>query len=144
MTTSAATGVVADTNVIAYLLSNKDSDAQLAERYRPHLENRPVAISFQTEGELRVAQEVQEWDHRRFESLLSGLEVIPWSEALLACYVRVRSASIRRHERGQGPKIDAADGWVAAAALLLDCPLVTHDRSLSRSPLIETITELGE
>ena len=142
MTTTAEIGVVADTNVITYLLSSKETDAQLAERYRPHLEDRAVAISFQTEGELRVAQEVQEWDRARFERLMSGLEVVPWSDDLLACYVRVRSASIRRQIRGQGLKIDAADGWVAAAALFLDCPLVTHDRVLSKSPLIETITEL--
>ncbi|MCY3569492.1 MAG: hypothetical protein OXH38_12745, partial [Chloroflexi bacterium] len=115
-----------------------------AEQYRPHLEDRPVAICFQTVVELRVGRETQDWDHARFEYLLSSYEIIHWSEELEACHVRVRAASIRRHRRNQGPRIDAADGWVAAGALLLGVPLVTHDKSLSKSPLIEVVTELEE
>ena len=142
MIAPAETGVVVDTNIITYILSNRPADVRLAERYRPHLEGRLIAISFQTEAELLVARERQQWDREAFQRLLSPYQVVPWSEQLRACYVRVRAAALIRNQRGQGPKLDAADGWVVAAALMLDQPLVTHDEKLSRSPLIEVITEL--
>lgn len=135
-------GVVVDTNVVSFLVSNQPRDVIIAERYRPHLEHRTVAISFQTDAELRVGIETQDWDRQQLMSILARFEVVPWSERLLDCYVRIRSASVERRRRTGEKRIDAADGWVAAAALLLGRPLVTHDDALSRSPIIETVTEL--
>ncbi len=134
--------VVADTNVVSYLISTKPEVVSLAHRYLPHLNGRPVAISFQTRAELLVGMETQGWNHRRFSDLIGRFEVIPWSERLLDCYVRIRSASVERRRRTGEKRITAADAWIAATALLLERPLVTHDGALSRSPLIETITEL--
>ena len=143
MTTASALTVVVDTNILIHRLSNKPSDQALVDRYRPHIDGRAVSISFQTQGELLVGREMQNWDPQRFDSLMRTFTVVEWSERLLACYVRIRAAAIDRWNRGEGPKIDAADGWIAAAALLLGRPLVTHDERLSKCPLIETITELA-
>ncbi len=143
MTTRQYDGVVVDTNVLSYIYSPEPFGMELAERYRPHIEDCPVAISFQTEGELRVALATQNLDSHRFYTLIAEVEIVDWSHDLLDCYVRIRAAAIDRWNRGGGPKIDAADGWVAAAALLLGRPLVTHDERLSKCPLIETITELA-
>ncbi len=146
MTTDRYAGVVVDTNVLSYVLSPEPHGMRLAERYRPRLEGRAVAISFQTEGELRVSLATQHLDVRQFNALIADIEVIEWSSELLDCYVQARAASIERQRAGEGRKIDAADGWVAATALLLDRPLVTHDLKLSTSlsgyPLIKVITEL--
>ena len=70
--------------------------------------------------------------------------MVPLSDDLRSCYVAVRAAAIDRNKRKQGPLLGPADGWIAVAALMLDCPLVTHDRKLSQSPLIVAITERGE
>lgn len=137
-------GVVADTQVIIYLLSGDLAHAELAEQYRPHLQNRPIAISFQTHAELLVAQEVQQWERIRFLTLISELEVVPWSPELLNYYVRARAAAYEAWKSGTARKIDAADGWVAATALAMNRPLVTHDDKLSKSPLNQIITELRE
>ncbi len=142
MTSTSAPGVVVDTNIVVPLLSSKPSDQALARRYHTHLEDRVAAISFQTQGELLVGRERQNWDGRKFDSLLSRFGVVEWSEELLACYVKIRTESLDRRDRREGPKIDAADGWIAATALLLGCPLVTHDEALSKCPLIEVISEL--
>ena len=60
----------------------------------------------------------------------------------VAATSRCVSEAIRRNRRNEGPLLGPADGWIAAAALMLDCPLVTHDRRLAQSPLITAITEL--
>ena len=135
-------GVVADTSVVSFSLSDRPKDSLIADRYRQHLEDRPVAISFQTDAELLLGAETQGWDLQRYSSLVADFEIVGWSIRLLGCYVRIRSAAIDRRRRTGEKRIDAADGWVAASALLLERPLVTHDGALSRSPLIETITEL--
>ena len=144
MTLDPDAGVVADTQVIIYLLSGDSAHATLAEQYRPHLQDRPIAVSFQTHAELLVAQEVQQWERIKFLTLISELEVIPWSPELLSHYVRIRAAAYEAWKLGTARKIDAADGWIAATALALNRPLVTHDDKLSKSPLNEIITELRE
>ena len=136
--------VVPDTNIVVSLLSNKPDEVARAELYRPHLEDRALAISFQTEAELQVQREAQQWDEAILARHLTDYEIVPISNELRECYIAIRSAAIRRNNRGEGPLVSPADGWIAAAALLLQCPLVTHDRRLAQSPLIEVITELPD
>jgi len=135
---------VIDTNIIVSLLSNRPDELERAELYRRHLEGRALAIAFQTEAELRVQRAAQGWNSDKLAAQLSNYEVVPLSDDLLDCYVAVRAAAIGRNRQGRGgPLLGPADGWIAAAALMLDCPLVTHDRKLSQSPLITAITELA-
>ena len=142
MTFGAQVDVVPDTSVIVSLLSNDHTEIALAELYRPHLEGRALAISFQTEAELLVLRETQGWDEAKLMAHLNRYEIVPFSDELRECYVAIRSEAIRMHEQGTGTLVHPADAWIAAAALMLDCPLVTHDRRLAESPLIEVITEL--
>lgn len=37
-------------------------------------------------------------------------------------------ASLRAHRRTSGREIETADAWIAATALWLECPVVTHNR----------------
>ncbi len=135
---------VIDTNIIVSLLSNQPDEVRRAELYCPHLEGIAFAIAFQTEAELLVQSVAQGWDSAKVAAQLSSYEVVPLSDDLRSCYVPVRAAAIDRNKRKQGPLLAPADGWIATAALMLECPLVTHDRKLAQCPLIAAITERGE
>ena len=39
-----------------------------------------------------------------------------------------RFAQLRSHRRSIGREIETADAWIAATALWLECPVVTHNR----------------
>ena len=93
---------------------------------------------------MQVQREVQQWDETILVRHLTDYEIVPISDELRECYIAIRSEAIRRNNRGEGPLVSPADGWVAAAALMLQCPLVTHDRRLAQSPLIKVITELPD
>ena len=142
MTFGAHVDVVPDTSIVISLLSNRPEEVARAELYRRHLEGKAAAISFQTEAELQVQRETQRWDEAKLMNHLSNYEIVPFSDELRACYIAIRSEAVRRNRRNEGPLVSPADGWIAATALMLDCPLVTHDRRLAESPLIEVITEL--
>ena len=142
MTLGALVDVVADTSVLVPVFTDRADQRHLANRYRPHLENKAVAISFQTVAELRVQAAAGTLNPTQMRSAVARFEIVPWSEELQECYIRIRAAAIARNQNDTGSLVSPADGWIAAAALLLDRPLVTHDRKLAASPLIETISEL--
>lgn len=144
MTFGAHIDIVPDSNIVISLLSNRPDEVRRAELYRRHLEGKAAAISFQTEAELQVQRETQSWDEAKLIHQLGYYEIVPFSDELRECYIAIRSEAVRRNRRNEGPLVSPADGWIAAAALMLDCPLVTHDRRLSQSPLITVITELPE
>ena len=90
----------------------------------------------------------QGWDDEKLIDILARFEIVRWSEELLGHYVSLRSEAIRRSRRHGSRQrrmiVGAADGWIAATALLLDCPLVTNDRNLSaQRDLLDVITELA-
>jgi tRNA(fMet)-specific endonuclease VapC len=108
-----------DTNIVSYLLKGHT----LAEVYRPHLEGHGLAISFMTVAELFEGAFRARWGKRRqtaLEAALHSYLVIPASPELCQQWGRVRS------ERRQQP-ISGEDAWIAATALVHDCPLVTHN-----------------
>jgi tRNA(fMet)-specific endonuclease VapC len=95
----------------------------LAEVYRPHLEGHVLAISFMTVAELFEGAIRARWGKRKrtlLESALRSYLVIPASPELCQRWGEVRS------ERRRQP-ISSEDAWIAATALLHDCPLVTHN-----------------
>ena len=54
---------------------------------------------------------------------LKQFAVTPWNRTLCTVWAEVMSTARKR-----GFRIDCADGWIAATALLYDVPLVTHNR----------------
>ena len=110
---------VLDTNIVSYVLKGHT----LAEAYRPHLEGHTLAISFMTVAELFEGAARARWAKRRRTALESSLWtylVIPSSPELCRHWGEIRS------ERRRQP-ISGEDAWVAATALMLGCPLVTHN-----------------
>ncbi len=144
MTIGAQIDLVVDTNIIVSLLSNNAEEVEQAERYRPHLEGKSLAISFQTEAELWVQHSVQGWADEPLRRMIGRFHIVQHSPELHACYIRIRTEAFRRNSANKEPRTGPADGWVAAAAMQLGVPLVTHDYRLSHAPLIHVVTEPSE
>ena len=135
---------VLDTNVVAYSITSGLVDAETTDFYRDQIENHAVAVSFQTWAELRVGAVIQGRSLDDLRAAVAGVTIIPYSDQLLDAYVHLRSTARERNRVGRGPLLGAADGWIAATAFLLNVPLVTHDRRLSRIEGIRVITALPD
>jgi tRNA(fMet)-specific endonuclease VapC len=114
---------VIDTDVWSYLYKGRDE----AKLYEPHLFGNLLVISFHTQAELLHGAIAANWGSRRrqhLESRLSKYVIEPSSDAL-----SLRWAQAMDSARRNGRPIAAADAWVAATALHLDVPLITHNRN---------------
>lgn len=113
--------VVVDTNVISYIHNNHT----LAQVYKPHLLGVQTFVSFQTVAEMRYGATIKGWGANRMqdlETVLSRYAVIHSDDALIS-----RWGTVRANAKKSGRQIDFADAWIAATALELDIPLVTHN-----------------
>ncbi len=113
--------LVVDTDVISYLYK-RDTRAEL---YAPHLNDPPFIISFMSLAELRRWTVERNWGERRrqeLEDYLTRYLVIHSDDQMCDRWAQaMNSARLRGHP------IAPADAWIAATALLLDLPLVTHN-----------------
>ena len=123
MTPISGIDLLIDTNIGSYVMSGHP----IAERYRDRLAGKTVGISFQALAELWVGQRRQGWDELRFRAYIGGLVEVPYSAEIRELFVQVRVESLHRNAAGEGRKVLAADAWVAATALWVDAPLVTHN-----------------
>jgi tRNA(fMet)-specific endonuclease VapC len=115
------TPVVVDTDVVSFLFKN-DSRAQL---YLPLLRNRELPVSFMTEAELAQWMLLAKWGSvrvKRFREFMTGFASVPSSRDLILKWAEVMVAA-----RAGGRRIEAADAWIAATALVYGCALVTHN-----------------
>ncbi len=115
--------VVVDTDVVSYIVK-RDTRGAL---YQPHLANRIVTISFMTLAELDRWSLIANWGARRRRKLESHLRryvLHHSSDALCRQWAEVVNSA-----RCNGRPIDVADAWIAATALHLGVPLVTHNRA---------------
>jgi len=115
--------IVLDTDVVSFLFK-RDTRAQL---YLPYLESREWLISFMTEAELEQWALVANWSGKRIDWMrlfLARFAIVPSSRALV-----LRWAEAMAEARKNGRRIETADAWVAATALLYDAPLLTHNKS---------------
>ena len=114
---------VIDTDVWSYLYKGS-SEAKL---YEPHLFGNILVISFQTEAELLRGALAANWGRTRRQYLESRLQkcvIEPSSYRLSLLWAGVMDSAKRN-----GRPIGAADAWIAATALLLDVPLISHNRN---------------
>ena len=130
--------LVVDTDVVSFIYK-RDTRADL---YRPHLSGHMLTISFMTLAELERWALSSNWGSRRREHLerfLRRFALHPATPALCRKWAEVTDGGRRR-----GRPIDTADAWVAATALLLDVPLVTHnDRDYAGVAGLTVISEGG-
>jgi tRNA(fMet)-specific endonuclease VapC len=115
--------IVLDTDVVSFLFKG-DTRAQV---YLPHLQGRQWLISFMTEAELEQWALLAKWSAKRVEWLrifLRRVAIVPSSHDLV-----VKWAEAMVSARRGGRRIETADAWIAATALLYDAPLLTHNKS---------------
>ena len=115
--------VVVDTDVVSCLFKNHP----IAHQYLPDLKDRTPIISFMTLAELdRWALDAR-WGEARRARLRQYLEqsaVLPYDRDLCTKWAEVTVAA-----QASGRRIDCADAWIAATALLASVPLISHNRT---------------
>ena len=125
--------IVLDTNVVSYIFSGDDR----ARYYIEQIRGRRALISFQTLEELWYGAFAKGWGERRMHELVRHLEQyeIVWAGPKLAKVC----ARLRSERRAVGREMNSADAWIAATAILLKCPLASHDGDFSEIPGLELI-----
>jgi len=117
------TAVVVDTDVVSYLFKSHPN----AFHYLPDLTDRTPVISFMAQAELDRWVLEARWGEARRKRLREYLErfvVLPYDRALCAKWAEVTVAA-----QARGRRIECADAWIAATALLVGAPLITHNRN---------------
>ncbi len=117
------TPVVVDTDVASFLFKNDTR----ASAYLRHLRNRQWLMSFMTEAELEQWSLLANWHPKRNEWLrvfLGSFVIVPSSRDLVLKWAEVMVAARRAARR-----LESADGWIAATAVLYDASLITHNAS---------------
>lgn len=125
--------IVLDTNVVSYIFRA----APEADYYIEQIRGERAVVSFQTVEELWYGAYRSNWGGRLRSELASFLEqydvVFPNSQMVDI------SAQLRNERRAAGREIQSADAWVAATALLIGCPLASHDGDFDGIPNLELI-----
>ena len=117
------TEVVVDTDVVSFLFKNHP----LGYRCDPELIGRVPLISFMTVAELERWALQYQWSSKRLYWLhlyLQRFVVVPSSSDLCHKWAEAMVAA-----QAAGRRIESADAWIAATAVLYKAPLVTHNRN---------------
>lgn len=127
MTVGRRAGVIVDTMVISWLFDERPNP--LADDYRALIGEVPVLLAFQTVMELRYGAPRAGWGElrrRRLERRVAELTVIQPDDEMIRVCAELRQAC-RRIGHPLSSKIHDGDRWIAAAAIRLGLPLVSHD-----------------
>jgi tRNA(fMet)-specific endonuclease VapC len=114
--------VVVDTDIVSFLFKGHPA----ASLYKADLTGRAMAISFMTLAELERWPIQAQWGEagrERLTEYLKPFAIMPWDRALCRFWAEVMTSA-----QAKGFRIDCADAWIAATALLHGVPLVTHNR----------------
>lgn len=125
--------VVLDTSVVSIIYGGGD----LAPYYSERIKDENPAISFQTLEELWFGAVKNGWGTRRMNGLMRHIDqyevVWPTPDIVEVC------AALRAERENSGRRLDTADAWIAATAIMLGCPLATHDNDFDGIPNLEII-----
>ena len=117
------TKVVVDTDVVSYVFKNH----LFGSRYDPELAGHITLISFMTVAEIERWMLQYRWGNQRVQLLRTFLQrftVVPSSPDLCRKWAEVMVAA-----QAAGRRIESADAWIAATAMLHDAPLLTNNRN---------------
>ncbi len=116
------TEVVVDTDVVSFIFKNHP----IGSRYDPELLERVTLISFMTVAEMERWALQNRWSNQRLEWLrlyLRRFTVVPSSGDFCLKWAEVMVAA-----QAVGRRIESADSWIAATAILYGAALITHNR----------------
>lgn len=142
--TPPAGAVVVDTMVVSWLFDERPNP--LADQYRHLIGVAPVLLSFQTVMELRFGALRAGWGElrrRRLERRIGELTVLQPDDEMVRLCAELRS-ECQRIGHALGDKLHDGDRWIAAAAIRLRCPLVSHDRLFRDVPGLQLVTAANE
>lgn len=117
-----ADGCIIDTDVISYLFRGDTR----ADEFRLAISGRIAAVSFMTVAELDRWVIERQWGNARIANLARYLEafaIVIVDRDMCRTWARIMADAKR-----DGRPILTADAWIAATALTLNVPLVTHNR----------------
>jgi predicted nucleic acid-binding protein len=120
-------GVVVDTMVISWLFDDRPNP--LADRYRALIGAVPALLAFHTVMELRFGAIRAGWGElrrRRLERGIAELAVIQPDDEMITTCATLR-AECQQIAHALGHKLHDGDRWIAATAIRIGCPLVSHD-----------------
>ena len=117
------TPVAVDTDVVSFLFKSHP----LAPAYQAILAGRSLAVSLITLAEIEYGMEAKNWGASRRDLMRRFLArftpLLPDAETARA-WARIRCGCEKK-----GKPMSFADAWIAAAAVQLNIPLVTHNAS---------------
>ena len=126
--------VVLDTSVVSILLRGDPA----ATYYNSVIAGMRPVISFQTVEEAWFGAVKNNWEASRRNGLSQHLAqynvVWPTPEMVDT------SANLRSAQERAGHKLNTADAWIAATALMLNCPLASHDGDFDGIAGLQLIT----
>jgi tRNA(fMet)-specific endonuclease VapC len=130
--------------VVNWLLDDRPNP--LADAYRDLVGGRRVLLAFHTVVELRYGALRAGWGElrrRRLERGIAELTVVqPDNQMITVCAELRRRCQQAGHALGN--KLHDGDRWIAAAAIRLSVPLVSHDGLYLNAPGLELITSLNQ
>ena len=133
MTAPTSDLVLLDSCVVSFLMTGKSP----ADFYEEKVDGLRTVISFQTTEESLFGAIKGGWGRRRMTALrqhLAQYDVVHSSPELVEI-----SANLRSEREAAGRALNTADAWIAATALLLECPLASHDGDFVGVPDLELI-----
>jgi predicted nucleic acid-binding protein len=132
-------GVVLDTMVVSWLIEDR---LPLAPRYRALVGSEPVLLAFQSVMELRFGALRAGWGElrrRRLERSIAALTVVQPDDEMITTCAELRNAC-RSAGHPLADKFHDGDRWIAATAIRLGCPLVSHDGIFRQTPGLQLVT----
>ena len=134
MTTQGLPPIVVDTSVVSYIYRAEP----VAQPYLRRIVGHSPVISFQTYEELLFGVLIRNWGQRRINELFRYVNaeyaVVGYDSNLVETCARLRAES-----RRIGRELSAADAWIAATAVLLNCPLLSHDCDFGDLPGLQVV-----
>lgn len=116
------TTVQADTNILSYIFNNHSYQTL----YEPYLRGNTVLISSQTVAEMRFGALRRNWGATRMaalEAFFTRYTTVYPNDMICSLWARVRADA-----EVQGKHVSIDDAWIAATALAMGVPLVTHNK----------------
>ena len=117
------TEIIVDTDVVSFIFKNHP----IGQLYDADVAGRAAGVSFMTVAELERWALLHRWSSQRIHWLrlfIRRFTVVPSSPDLCGKWAEVMVAA-----QAAGRRIETADAWIAATALLYGAPLVTHNGS---------------